>query len=113
MDSMIAYSDILSLADDFAQKLTTHPVTIRYQNALSLIKQDEKARSVYERIVNLGKIISETKDTGKEISSELERENESLRNDLIESPLVTEFVESQKEYFEMISAIQKKIQIIR
>ncbi|HNX60175.1 MAG TPA: YlbF family regulator [Spirochaetota bacterium] len=113
MDTTSAYDDILSAADEFARALAAHPITARYQNALSLIKDDENARSVYERIVNLGKILSETKDTGKDINAEFARENEALRKDLELNPIVSEFVEAQKNYFEMISAVQKKIQIIK
>jgi cell fate (sporulation/competence/biofilm development) regulator YlbF (YheA/YmcA/DUF963 family) len=83
-----------------------------YRDLLSKMKEDTTAQEIYSRLVKLGKDLAELKDTGTEIGEEFIRENESLKSDLAENALVKAFVEAQKNYFEMMSAVQKYISII-
>ncbi|HEY1405401.1 MAG TPA: hypothetical protein VF857_02205, partial [Spirochaetota bacterium] len=83
MSPTISYDDILSRADEFAEIVKSHPISVRYQNILNLIKNDDNAQHVYERLVNLGKNIAEIKDTGNELGEDFIKENEILRQELI------------------------------
>ena len=112
MDSTEQYNEILQKTDELALMLKSHPFSIRYINALSYIKNDEKAKDLYNRLVKIGKMIAETKDTGQALDDNFIIENEKLGKELSDSPIVKEFVEAQKQYFEMMAAIQKKIIII-
>ena len=74
-------------------------------------KADPKAQEIYARLVKLGKEIADIKEETKELSEEFIAENDRLRLELTESPIVTEFIESQKEYFEMMKELQEKLRL--
>jgi cell fate (sporulation/competence/biofilm development) regulator YlbF (YheA/YmcA/DUF963 family) len=109
MSNTQRYEDIITKTDELAIAIKSHDISVRYADLLGKLKKDEKAQDIYTRLVKLGKDISEAKDTGKELSEEFVLENDALKNDLQDSPLVREFVEAQKDYFEMISAVQKML----
>jgi cell fate (sporulation/competence/biofilm development) regulator YlbF (YheA/YmcA/DUF963 family) len=105
------YDSIIQKAGELSQLIVSHGITLRYRNALTLIKSDSSAQQIYERLVNLGKVLAEVKDSGKELGDDFVKENESLSVDLANHPIVKEFVEAQKSYFEMMAAVQKIISI--
>jgi cell fate (sporulation/competence/biofilm development) regulator YlbF (YheA/YmcA/DUF963 family) len=111
MNDASQYQSVIDKADELNQIINSHEITLRYKNALSLIKTDSSAQEIYGRLVNLGKVLAEVKDSGKELGDDFVRENESLSVDLANNPIVKEFVEAQKSYFEMMAAVQKKISI--
>jgi cell fate (sporulation/competence/biofilm development) regulator YlbF (YheA/YmcA/DUF963 family) len=112
MESTEQYNEILLKTDELASLLKSHPFSIRYINALSFMKNDEKAQDLYNRLVKVGKMITELKDTDKALDDDFILQNEKIGKELSESPIVKEFVEAQKQYFEMMAAVQKKIIIL-
>ena len=106
------FTEILSKADELGTCITAHPRTRRYAGALEKMKADTRAQEVYARLVKLGKEIAEVKDKDKALSDEFIEENAKLRDELIALPIVTEFIESQKEYFELMKEVQEKIRIL-
>jgi cell fate (sporulation/competence/biofilm development) regulator YlbF (YheA/YmcA/DUF963 family) len=109
MESTEQYNDILLKTDELASLLKSHPFSIRYINALSYMKSDEKAQDLYNRLVKVGKMIAEIKDTDQALDDDFILQNEKIGKELSDSPIVKEFVEAQKQYFEMMAAVQKKI----
>ena len=107
-----SFADIASRADDLGKLITEHPRTKRYAGALERMKGDSKAQEIYARLVKLGKEIAEIKEDTKELSEEFIAENDRLRVELTESPIVTEFIESQKDYFEMMKDVQDRIRLL-
>ena len=107
-----SFADISSQADALGSLITAHPRTRRYATALERMKGDSKAQEIYARLVKLGKEIAELKEASKELSDEFIAENDKLRVELTESPIVTEFIESQKDYFEMMKDVQERIRLL-
>jgi cell fate (sporulation/competence/biofilm development) regulator YlbF (YheA/YmcA/DUF963 family) len=112
MSDQNTYTEITQMAQDLSRLINQHECTVMYRDLLSKMKEDTTAQEIYSRLVKLGKDLAELKDTGTEIGEEFIRENESLKSDLAENALVKAFVEAQKNYFEMMSAVQKYISII-
>jgi cell fate (sporulation/competence/biofilm development) regulator YlbF (YheA/YmcA/DUF963 family) len=107
-----AYAEISEKAQELSKLIDKHEFTIGYRKLISKMKEDTNAQGIYSRLVKLGKDLAELKDTGNEIGEDFIRENETLKTDLADNVLVKEFVEAQKNYFEMMSAVQKTISII-
>ena len=107
-----SFADITSQADELGKLIAAHPRTRRYASALEKMKADPKAQEIYARLVKLGKEIADIKEETKELSEEFIAENDRLRLELTESPIVTEFIESQKEYFEMMKEVQEKLRLL-
>ena len=107
-----SFADITSRADELGKLIAAHSRTKRYDSALDKMKADPKAQEIYARLVKLGKEIADIKEETKELSEEFIAENDRLRLELTESPIVTEFIESQKEYFEMMKEVQEKLRLL-
>lgn len=112
MPEQNSYGEITEMAENLSRLINAHESTIAYRDLLSKMKEDTKAQGIYARLVKLGKDLADLKDTGTEIGEEFIKENEALKIDLAESALVKAFVEAQKNYFEMMSSVQKAIAII-
>jgi cell fate (sporulation/competence/biofilm development) regulator YlbF (YheA/YmcA/DUF963 family) len=112
MPEQNSYGEITEMAENLSRLINAHESTIAYRDLLSKMKEDAKAQGIYARLVKLGKDLADLKDTGTEIGEEFIKENEALKIDLAESALVKAFVEAQKNYFEMMSSVQKAIAII-
>jgi cell fate (sporulation/competence/biofilm development) regulator YlbF (YheA/YmcA/DUF963 family) len=106
------FEDIMVSAETLGASVSEHPRSRRYSSALDKMKADTRAQEVYARLVKLGKEITDVKDNSSELTEEFINENARLRDELLEFPVVTEFIESQKEYFEMMKAVQDKIRIL-
>ncbi|MGL4368259.1 MAG: YlbF family regulator [Spirochaetota bacterium] len=104
--------DIMKKAEELSRTVQDHAVSRRYISALEKIKSDPESQEVYARLVKLGKEISDIKDKDKELSDDFIAENAKLRDEIASHPLVTEFIESQKDYFQMMKQIQDAIRII-
>ena len=112
MSSKDHYIEIAEKAEDLAKSIKSHDISLRYKDLSQKIKNDPDAQIVYERLVKLGKDIADAKENGTELDESFVLENESLKHDLQKNPLVREFVDSQKDYFEMMSFVQKVISTI-
>lgn len=109
MSNTTRFEDIAHKTEELAKALRSHDITLTYTSIMAKMKEDAGARAVYEKLVKLGKDIAEAKETGKELDEQFLLENEELKKGLEENPLVKEFVEAQKDYFEMMSHVQKII----
>lgn len=112
MSSKERYLEIADKAEDLAKCIKQHDITVRYNDLAKKIRADEQAQAVYERLVRLGKDIADAKENGKELDESFINENEVLKSDLQKNPIVREFVDSQKDYFEMMSFVQRAISSI-
>jgi cell fate (sporulation/competence/biofilm development) regulator YlbF (YheA/YmcA/DUF963 family) len=106
------FEDITAKADELGGIIAAHPRTRRYSSALEKMKGDPKAQETYARLVKLGKEIADIKESSKELTDEFIAENDRLRVELTENPIVTEFIESQKDYFELMKDVQDRIRIL-
>ena len=106
------FPDITAKAAELASMIQSAPCTRRYANALDSMKEDTRAQEVYARLVKLGKEITDIKDKDKELSDEFISENARLRDEIVQFPVVTEFIESQKDYFELMKKVQDTLKIL-
>ena len=109
---MNTIDQIFSKAEELAKLIQSHEYAKRYSHALSLMKNDDDSRDVYARLVDIGKVIAQAKETGAELGEDFFSENEKLKSALAGNELVKEFIESQRLYFQMMSDVQKRISII-
>jgi cell fate (sporulation/competence/biofilm development) regulator YlbF (YheA/YmcA/DUF963 family) len=112
MNSKERFTEVANKAEELALCIKNHDITVRYNDLAKKIKNDDEAKTVYERLVKLGKDIADAKDTGKELDESFIAENDALKTDLQKHVIVREFVDAQKDYFEMISFVQKTISAI-
>lgn len=106
------YEDILSKAEQLQDCIQAHPRTIRYRRALDLLKSDESAREIYARLVSLGKKIAGSDELTPDEQADTLEEYRSFRATVEEKPIVTEFVDAQKDYFELVSAVNAKMKLL-
>ena len=106
------FPEISAKAAELSSLIQAHPRARRYLQALEKMKEETKAQDVYARLVKMGKEIADVKDKDKELSEEFISENARLREDIIKYPVVTEFIESQKDYFELMKEVQDSLKLI-
>lgn len=103
-----AYPEIIEKAQKLAQLLKAHPVTIRYEESLEVMKGDRDAQSVLEKIVMLGRDLNE-KLQGDNSGGPGPAEQMLLKEELDKHPEVQEHIIAQKDYLAMIQKVQDLI----
>jgi cell fate (sporulation/competence/biofilm development) regulator YlbF (YheA/YmcA/DUF963 family) len=112
MSNKDSFIEIVNKAEELAKCIKTHDITMRYNELSQKIRSDTEAQTVYEHLVKLGKDIADAKENGKELDESFIDENESLKNELQKHTIVREFVDAQKDYFEMMSFVHRAISSI-
>jgi cell fate (sporulation/competence/biofilm development) regulator YlbF (YheA/YmcA/DUF963 family) len=98
--------DIKQKAMELANSIAEHPVATRYFSLLQQMNEDEEALQLLSRLVEHGKKLNQKMEAG-EIDIENDPASVTLRQALIEKPLVKEFVTAQNEYLGLIKEIME------
>jgi cell fate (sporulation/competence/biofilm development) regulator YlbF (YheA/YmcA/DUF963 family) len=110
MDKKYSTGDILKKARELSKTLQQHPISSRYFSLLSEMSNNQDAQVLLQNLVSYGqnlnnKIHQGEPSIGEEYESEIpfDPDNQNL-------PLVKEFINAQKEYLALVSAVMDKIE---
>jgi cell fate (sporulation/competence/biofilm development) regulator YlbF (YheA/YmcA/DUF963 family) len=73
------------------------------------MSNDRNAQELYANLVTLGKELNETISSGGAVERDKTTEYELMNKELEQTPLVKEFIQSQKEYLELLKKVIEKI----
>jgi cell fate (sporulation/competence/biofilm development) regulator YlbF (YheA/YmcA/DUF963 family) len=104
--------DIQSIIDKakmLSSSIRNHAVTLRYNECRNRMGNDRSAQELYANLVALGKELNETISSGGTAEPQRTAEYELLQRKLEQNPLVKEYIQSQKEYLELLKKVIEKI----
>ncbi|MBN2160483.1 MAG: YlbF family regulator [Spirochaetes bacterium] len=99
---------IIGKAQELSALIRNHDVTRRYNDCRTRIQKDRKARELYSRLVSKGREINTAIAEGRQSEGQTS-ENELLQKELEETPLVKEYISSQREYLELLKKVIERI----
>ena len=100
---------IIDKAKTFSASIRNHAVTLRYNECRKRMNNDRNAQEIYTNLVALGKELNERISSGSTVEQQRTTEIELMQRALEQNPLVKEFIQSQKEYLEVLKKVIEKI----
>ncbi len=86
-----------------------HPLAAAYRKNLALMNGDPQSRKLLARLVALGKELHDMAGRSGEIRARQSEENMELELALRGNSLVKEFINSEREYFGLLAAVNDRI----
>ncbi|HOD14339.1 MAG TPA: YlbF family regulator [Spirochaetota bacterium] len=102
-------SIIIEKARDLAGAIREHEITKRYNECRADMNGDRKARDLHSRLVAMGREINEKIARGETIGPEPSSEHEFMRQELENNRLVKDYIQSQKEYLDLLKSVIERI----
>ncbi len=99
------FRTIIEKARDLAGAIREHDLTKRYNDCRAGMNGDRKARDLHSRLVAMGREINERIARGETVGPESSSEYEFMRQELEGSPLVKDYIQSQKEYLDLLKSV--------
>lgn len=100
---------IIGKARDLAGAIREHEITKRYNECRAGMSGDRKSRDLLSRLVALGQEINERIARGETVGPESSSEYEFMRQELESNQLVKDYIQSQKEYLDLLKSVIKRI----
>ncbi len=100
---------IIEKARDLAASIREHDITIRYNECLSRMNRDRKAQQLYSRLIAMGKELNDRLSAGSVIEQNNTSEHAMLQRELEENTLIKDYIQSQKDYLELLGKVIEKI----
>jgi cell fate (sporulation/competence/biofilm development) regulator YmcA (YheA/YmcA/DUF963 family) len=101
--------DIIEKAKELSNCIRNHRITRNFNDFSLKMKSDSCAQELYARMVELGKEINSCmlRDDGYQTAPS--SEYALLQKDLDQTPLVKEYIRSQKEYLALLQKVIERI----
>ncbi len=100
---------IIKKARELAASIRELEITARYNECLSRISNDRAAQQLYSTLIAIGKELNERISAGGVIEHQNSSEHEMLQRELEQNTLVKEYIQSQKEYLDLLNKVIEKI----
>lgn len=100
---------IIRKARELASTIREHGIAIRYHETLSRIGNDRAAQQLYARLIAIGKEINDRLSAGGPIERQESSEYEMMQKELEQNPLVKEYIQTQREYLDLLNKVIEKI----
>jgi cell fate (sporulation/competence/biofilm development) regulator YlbF (YheA/YmcA/DUF963 family) len=100
---------IIEKAKMLSSSIRNLAVTRRYNECRNKMNNDRNAQALYTNLVALGKELNETISSGGTVEQQRTTEYELMQRELELNPLVKDFIQSQKEYLELLKKVIEKI----
>jgi cell fate (sporulation/competence/biofilm development) regulator YlbF (YheA/YmcA/DUF963 family) len=100
---------IIDKARDLSASIREHEATRRYNECRSRISNDRTAQQLYSKLIAIGKELSDRIAAGGVIERQESSEYELMQRELEQNTLVKEFIQSQKEYLDLLNRVIEKI----
>ncbi len=104
-----AIQPIITKARELAASIREHETTIRYNECLSRISSDRTAQQLYSKLIAIGKELNDRIAAGGVIEQQNSSEYELLQRDLEQNSIVKDYIQSQKEYLDLLNKVIEKI----
>ena len=100
---------IIRKARELAASMREHGITMRYNECRARMANDRKAQQLYAKLIAMGKELNDRLSSGGAIERENTSENEMLQRELEQSAVVKDYIQSQKDYLDLLNNVIEKI----
>jgi cell fate (sporulation/competence/biofilm development) regulator YlbF (YheA/YmcA/DUF963 family) len=100
---------IIRKARELAATIREHDATLRYNECLARMNRDREAQQLYSRLIEMGKDLNDRIAAGSDIERDNTSERAMLQRELEENTLVKEYIQSQKDYLDLLGKVIEKI----
>ncbi len=100
---------IIRKAKELSASIREHETTRRYNECLLRMNNDRKAQQLYSKLIHMGKELNDRLSAGGAIEEQNSSEREMMQHELEQNTLVKEYIQSQKEYLELLNKVIEKI----
>ncbi len=103
------YTSIISVARELSEMIAAHELTVKYRESLERIRTDVNSQMLLEKLVVMGREISERMNSPEKESFYGRAELEMLQHELDDNAVVKEHLVIQRQYLDMIKQVQDRI----
>ncbi|OHD70150.1 MAG: hypothetical protein A2W19_05010 [Spirochaetes bacterium RBG_16_49_21] len=103
-------SRIIEKARELSDSIRSHAITRSYDEIREKMRSDRNAQELYAKLVMMGKEISMLLAREEKIEAKDSSEYELLREELDHNPLVKEYIQTQREYLDLLKKVIERIE---
>lgn len=100
---------IIEKAKELSASIRGHELTRRYNECLARMNNDRTAQDLYMKLISMGKELNDIMAAGGVVQQPQSSEYELMQRDLGENPLVTEYIQAQSDYLDLLKRVIEKI----
>lgn len=102
-------NEIIEKAKKLSATIREHDLTRRYNECLARMNSDRTAQELYMKLISMGKELNEIMAAGGVVQKPQSSEYELMQKDLEQNPLVTEYIQAQSDYLDLLKRVIEKI----